>query len=50
MHATDTIVFNSLHLMIKKAHVKVQPNRISSFQEEIVLTDKQTNIVYYDID
>ena len=50
MHATDPILVSSLHLMITKAHVKVQPNQISSFGEKVEQRNRQTNVGYYDID
>ena len=37
---TGTILFSSLLLMITNAHVKFQPNQISSFQDKVEQTDK----------
>ena len=50
MHVTDPILFSSLHVMIKKAHVNFQPNPIGSFREKVEQANKQTDVAYHDID
>ena len=41
MHATETILFRDMRLIIGKAHVKFQLDLISSFQGKMEQTDKQ---------
>ena len=49
-HAAESILFNSLCLLITKAYVKFKHDRISDEREKVKQTNTQTNIVYYDID
>ena len=42
MHAADPILFRSRHLINREAHVKFQLNVISSSQEKVEQTNRQT--------
>ena len=42
MHATDTILFSCLRLIMKKARVKFHPDLNSSFGEKVEQTRRQT--------
>ena len=46
IHAIDPILFESLHLTIKKASVKFQPDEISNFREKEEKPDKHSTLCW----